>query len=177
MRSVRLILAKASSVTGPGMGSRSRRARRHAALEVVLGAFAGFKAEIELRAEDFLALRFRLHGKRMAPLEAPLDLASDLPERVAEMLVDRRIAGLQLRRAFEIFDGEVVFTEPVARPAETVHDEAVIRAALHRFLDHGECLVEIAMLFYPGITEIVQNQRVLIRHGEGEQEVSLRLVP
>ena len=107
------------------------------------------------------------------PLEAGLVQPAHLPVGVAQMIVDDRIARLQLDRLFELVDRLLIVTQPVRRPAQAVDDIAVVRPELDRLLDHRLGGVEIAPLLDPRIAEIVENQRLIRLQLERAQKVGL----
>src|SRR5262250_1478992 len=52
------------------------------------------------------------------PLETSLELASDPPVSVAEMIIDGRVLGLELDRALELLDRLLDVAQPVIGPAQ-----------------------------------------------------------
>ena len=113
----------------------------------------------ELLDDLLQLLRLGLEVARMRPLERRLERAPDLPVGIAEMVVDGRIFGLELDRALEVLHRLVVFVDAVVRPAERIHDVAVVRPLLDGAADHPHALVEIDALIDPRIAEIVEHVR------------------
>ena len=68
----------------------------------------------------------------MRPLEVGFQRAADAPIGVAEVVVDRRILGLELDRAFKLLDRLFVIADAEIGPAQRVDDVAVVRALLPR---------------------------------------------
>src|SRR6516165_7909122 len=63
------------------------------------------------------------------------------------------------------------------RPPQAVDDVTVLGPQLYRFLDHLQTALQILALVDPGISEIVEHQRLFGLEFEGMQEVSLRQLP
>ena len=88
------------------------------------------EADVELLADAVhVEVVGRAERERAAPLELGLALAADLPEHVAEVVVDDRIVGGQLDGAQHRLDRVLVAAEPVEHPAERVGDVAVVGLA------------------------------------------------
>src|SRR5262249_35973088 len=118
-----------------------------------------------------------LEVARMGPLEARLELASDPPIGIAEMIIDGRILGLELNRTLELLDGLLDVAEPVIGPAEGVDDVTIVGARRDRALDHAHAGVEIDALVDPRIAEIVEHVRLIGKELERLLEIGLRARP
>src|SRR5215208_7936542 len=114
-----------------------------ALLECAFGFRGLLDAVLELLDDQRQVLGLGRRILRVLPLEARLEVAPDLPIGVAEMVVDDRIAGLEIDRLLELLHGFVVMAEAVMGPAEAVDDHAVARRYLDRALQHGEGLVDV----------------------------------
>ena len=93
------------------------------------------------------------------------------------MVVDRRVARLQVNRAFEFFDRLVVFAEPEIGPAQTVDDVAIAGAQLDGLVQHLEGFIEIFAAVDPAVAEIVQHQRLVGIERQRFTKVGDRLGP
>ena len=87
------------------------------------------------------------------------------------MIVDHRVAGLELDRALELLDRGVVLAEPEIDPAQAVDDEAVVRPQLDRPVQHALGAVEVHAHVDPAVAEIVEHERLLGLELQGVQEV------
>src|SRR5712691_6365889 len=122
-RNVRLTLAGARSARAAGTRSAAARFFR----PLGLGRGGRFIPEPRLELHLDLGEVLRVVGlevARMGPLEAGLDHPPDLPVDVAEMIVDGRVLGLELDRAFEVLDRLLVIANPIIGPSERVDDIA-----------------------------------------------------
>ena len=107
-RKVRLILAGAISESGaidPSAKARDRESQPplpvfFACSAVVAVSSGRPDSQLFLDLLQFVGLGLKI--ARMRPLELRLKLAPGLPIGVAEMVVDGRIVGLELDRAFEM---------------------------------------------------------------------------
>ena len=107
----RLTLAGASSAAGAGIRSADP-GRRFLGEHLV-------EADLELLADAVhVEVVGRAERERAAPLELGLALAADLPEHVAEVVVDHRVVGGQLDGAQHRLHRLVVAAEAVEHPAE-----------------------------------------------------------
>ena len=97
----------------------------------------------------------------MRPLELRFQRAAGPPIGVAEMVVDGGIFRLELDRTLELLHRLFVIADLVVRPAERVDDVAVVGTQSDRALDHVHSGVEVHALIDPGITEIVEDVRLL----------------
>ena len=100
--------------------------------------------------------------ERAAPLELGLALAADLPEHVAEVVVDHRVVGRQLDGAQHRRHRLLVAAEPVEHPAERVGDVAVVglgRATACSIMPSASS--RFSLLLDQAVAEIVQHQRLV----------------
>src|SRR5688572_29794478 len=88
-----------------------------ALLERAFGFRGLLDAVLELLDDQRQVLGLRARILRVLPLEARLEVAPDLPIGVAEMVIDDRIAGLELDRLLELLHRLVVMAEAVMGPA------------------------------------------------------------
>jgi hypothetical protein len=111
--------------------------------------------------------------QRAPPLKTRLGKAPGLPISVAQMIVDGRVLGHQLDRALQKLRrlGEVA--QAVISPTETVDDVAVVGPQLDRALDHLERVAEVLALVDPGISQIIQHQRLLRRQFQRVLQIGL----
>src|SRR5579883_501956 len=85
--------------------------------------------------EPVLELSPQLGGERLVvgqprrplPLGARLDLATDAPIGVAQVIVDRGVVGIELDSALELLDRVLIIALAEHDPAQAVDDRAVIR--------------------------------------------------
>src|SRR5713101_5150811 len=181
---VRLTLARASSVSA-GIGEQPFEQPPSTALAVFFLLVRGGRGgrsiigqpvvDLGLDLRQFLRLRFQVAG--MGPLEFRLQRAADAPIGVAEMVVDRRVFGLEIDRALEIFHRVFEIADAEIGPAQRVHDVAVVGPLIDGALDHLHALVEIDALIDPRITEIVQHMRLLGLQIERLAHIGLGLAP
>src|SRR5690606_3946209 len=115
---------------------------------------AAVEAAADLRLDAGNLVVFGIESQRVRPLEPRLVAPADLPVGIAEMLVDRRVAGLQGHRALQLAHGLLVAAGHIEGPAEAVRDEPVLRPQLHRAPDQLLRLGQIVAAVDPGITQI-----------------------
>src|SRR3546814_16763674 len=79
-------------------------------------------ALLDLLLDDRHLVSLGLQAERAAPLEARLVAPADLPQRVAEMVVDGRVLRAQLGRPLELPHRLLEAAEAVVDPAQAVDD-------------------------------------------------------
>src|SRR5207244_1625539 len=129
-RSVKLTLAGARSARADGTCSTAPRPFCLGDVGRLLG-----HASLELVLDLGKLVRFGLEIARVRPLEARLQNATHLPVSIAQMIVDGRVLGLELDRVLEVLYRLVKLADPIIRPAERIHDVAIIGTLLDGALD------------------------------------------
>src|SRR5215210_2511543 len=119
MRSVRLILAGAASVSARPSGGDTEAAPKSAAVAGFLrpfgfcrgGLVAQTDAQLLLDFNEFFWIGFKV--ARVRPLEFGFQLATDFPVNIAEMIVDGRVLRPQFDRALQMFGRFLVIPNAV----------------------------------------------------------------
>ena len=93
------------------------------------------------------------------------------------MAVDRRILGIELDRTLQRPHRIRDLALAQHHPAQAVDDRAVVRAVLHRLVDHRARLRQVLAHVGPGVAEIVQHERLIRGERQRVLEVGLGLVP
>ncbi len=104
----------------------------------------GDQAAFKLFDDQFQVLGLGFEVPGVVPLEHRFETPADFPVGITQMIVEDRILGTLLDRAFQLDHRLLVAPEPVVGPTEAVDDEAVIGALFGGRTDHVESFVEIA---------------------------------
>src|SRR5829696_5493219 len=157
--------SRPASVARPPPSAAVLAFRRTVADGLVLGRGRLFLfdpvRELVLDLHEVLGLGARVLG--VLPLELGPEAPADLPVGVAEVIVDDRVARLQLDRLLEFAHGVLVAAEAVVGPAEAVDDHPVARRELDGAAQHLERLVDVLAVVDPRVGEVVQHLRTAAR--------------
>src|SRR5664279_2892096 len=118
----------------------------------------GRQSVLELFLDQRFFVILRPEGERVAPLEPRLQLTSDAPIGIAEMIVDRGIARNELDRALERAGRVRITPKLEVGPADAVGDIAVRRLQSMRFFQHRQCFGNVAVLVDIAVAEIVEDR-------------------
>ena len=111
------------------------------------------------------------------PLEFRLQLASNGPVHIPQMVGHNRIDRLQDRGAFHRIKRFGIAPQGEQRPGKAVDDIAAVRLGRDRALDHAKGLVQLLATFHKAVAKVIQHQRLIRVQFQRLAEIGIGLFP